>query len=391
MKILFFLLLLMVSSPALCASVNMNIDEVFLLNDEKLEGHGNWKGVFCDRGDQSICEISSASVWEAKSHGRRQLNGNCINSINYKTHNGRYAKFFIKGLDSEDRKIESINTFKLYAEIVSFNWDNILYKIIPTLPTITIESEAANVSQTISVYNDNGSCADPTEALGLPNTKIWVADIDHDEKPDFYIESYGRRGSCWYYTSDPQILIYSTGARDNEIGGVSYGKHTHDDVCPQQMAHVNSDTWSALSDIGGKDEQVIFSYSEKPLSHYKTSIVVADNDVKWTVEHDKAQIADSKHWKIGNINGHDIIEVWIGLNSDSGYYNSIKLILIETSPGQYRPLYQLQDRERELTRFNASINGDVISIPPHSRHGTSMHIHEIDLGVDASSGIILVQ
>ena len=94
----------------------------------------------------------------------------------------------------------------------------------------------------------------------------------------------------------------------------------------------------------------------------------------------------SKKWLCGEIEGHAVYEVWNKLEG-KGYYNSSKLILIETTPGLFRPLYQLLDRERRMVRLNLKIEGARIAIAAQPRHGSSAHMQELVLDIDPKRGV----
>ncbi len=153
-------------------------------------------------------------------------------------------------------------------------------------------------------------------------------------------------------------------------------------LCIGCQSH-KSQEWCSIYEDG--KEEGIFTYDEHPLEYYQTHLLKISAETRWSNEHDGAHIIKSKIWNRGKYSGRVIYEVWNNIASD-GYYNSTKLILIETNDGMYRPLYHLQDLETYCYPLNPIISNNGITINACPRHGPSSHVGFIRFSINIDKG-----
>ena len=212
-------------SNAAQADTRVNRDEVFLLNNERLEVKGNWKGVFCDADNQLKCELIETSITEARSTKEVLPSGKIVSSLVYQEHPNKNIKFFIKGLSTKTGRVYVETTLDVtsYSPLY-FTWKGDKYTINPKMPRLLIRSDSrTGAQQWINIFNNKGICKNGEEMSDV-YLKIWIGDLDGDDKPDFFIYASAPHASCWPNYSQT-ILVLSSGAQSNGIGKVVLGKH----------------------------------------------------------------------------------------------------------------------------------------------------------------------
>jgi len=206
------------------ADTSVNRNEVFLLNDEKLDTKGNWKGLFCVKDNPLNCELIETPVQESRSSSEVLPDGKKVRVLVYKEQPARYPKFFVKGLDARtgpvhvEKMFDSTSAFPL-----SFTWKNEKYSLEPKMPRLMIKSDYRSAAQQwIDIFDDKGICKNG-EQMSDVYLKIWIGDLDGDGWPDFYIYASAPHASCWPNRSQ-KILILSNGPT-NGIGKVYFGRY----------------------------------------------------------------------------------------------------------------------------------------------------------------------
>ena len=143
--------------------------------------------------------------------------------------------------------------------------------------------------------------------------------------------------------------------------------------------------WEAMY-RDGKAEG-LFSCPPQSLAYYQCTVLPVPGETAWSRNQSKLRILSSKAWKCGAINGHQVVEVWNQVEEDNGYYNSIKILLLETQPGTYRPVYHLLDREDALCRLNPVITGGTIMLHGNATNKTSKHMKTDEFEVSTICGV----
>jgi hypothetical protein len=130
--------------------------------------------------------------------------------------------------------------------------------------------------------------------------------------------------------------------------------------------------WEAMYRDG--KEEGLFTFPARPLAYYQANILPVPGETQWSLRNGRLRVLTSKAWDCGTVNGRRVVEVWSRIAEDNGYYNSAKLILLETNKGQFRPVYHLLDRENEPCRLNAVVSGGTVTIRGCGRPNASAHM-----------------